>query len=144
MGPKRRYNQYLWDQTCDLPVRSKHRLKEKNAAIDESQTTSRQKLIDRLDATSIRAAVESTLSTNSTGSSAGDLALTESEKTQAESSPHSERDDSDWEGEELDRPPVTTSSDSSDSAESESSCASDIEDETERSSSSDKDTELVR
>ncbi|EEC08364.1 hypothetical protein IscW_ISCW005301, partial [Ixodes scapularis] len=139
-----RYNQYLWDQTCDVPVRSKHRLKETNAAIDESQTTSGQNLIDGLDATSMRAAVESTLSTNITGSAAGDHALTESEKTQAESSPHSECDDSDWEGEELDRPPVTTSSDSSDPTESESSCASDIEDETERSSSSDKDTDLVR
>ncbi|XP_064469724.1 uncharacterized protein LOC135384453 [Ornithodoros turicata] len=32
MEPKKKYGRYLWDLTCNVPARSRHRLKEKSAA----------------------------------------------------------------------------------------------------------------
>lgn len=140
MGPKRKYMQYLWDNTCDIPRRSKYRLKQMNAAFDEG---TRQNSTDGVDMQTRPAAVEETLSTNSPSGAAANH--TDSEKADINSAPIPDCEDFDFDSEveEDDGPSVTIStSNSSDSTECESSCPSESEDEVERIGP--KDTELVR
>lgn len=43
MDSKRKYGQYLWDKSAEVPIRSKHRFKLKASTINESGNISRQK-----------------------------------------------------------------------------------------------------